>query len=76
MTIDEMLKKYGTQSEAARAFGVTRAYVSRWVKAGEIPEKFRLRVLTQEAIDTLSSGEQNRSTARLLRKMRAGLRPL
>jgi hypothetical protein len=74
MTIDEMLKKYGSQAEAARAFGVTRAFVNRWVKAGEVPEKYRLRELHREVMVELENGEQNRSTARLLRKMRAGLR--
>ena len=75
MTSDEMLKKFGSQAEAARAFGVTRAYVSRWVQKGEIPEKYRLRELHREVIVELEQGEQNRSTSRLLRKMRAGLRP-
>jgi transcriptional regulator with XRE-family HTH domain len=75
MTIDELLKKYRNQSEIARHFGVTRAYVSKWVKAGHVPEKYALRELAGEVVQELESGEQNRSTIRLIHKIRAGLRP-
>lgn len=75
MTIDELLKKYGNQSEIARHFGVTRAYVSKWVKAGKVPERFALRELAGEVVQELEAGDQNRSTIRLIHKIRAGLRP-
>lgn len=75
MDIDELIKKYGNQSEVARHFGVTRAYVSRWVKSGKVPERFALRELAGEVVQELESGEQNRSTQRLIRKIKDGLRP-
>jgi transcriptional regulator with XRE-family HTH domain len=74
MDIDELIKKYGNQSEVARRFGVTRAYVSKWVKAGRIPERYALRELAGEVVQELESGEQNRSTQRLIRKIKDGLR--
>lgn len=37
MDIKTLLKVYGTASEIARAFGVSRQAVAKWVAAGEIP---------------------------------------
>ena len=37
MTIKQLLARYGSQAEVARAFGVTRVSVHLWVKAGVIP---------------------------------------
>jgi DNA invertase Pin-like site-specific DNA recombinase len=37
MDIKKLLKIYGTASEIARAFGVSRQAVAKWVAAGEIP---------------------------------------
>lgn len=76
MDIDDLIKKYGNQSEVARRFGVTRAYVSRWVKNGRIPERYALRELAGEVVQELEAGEQNRSTQRLIRKIKNGLRPI
>jgi predicted transcriptional regulator len=77
MDINQLLAKYNNnQSEIARRFGVTRAYVSRWVKEGRVPERFALRELTQEVVEELQAGEQNRSTQRLIRKIKSGLRPM
>ncbi len=75
MDINQLIEKHGNQSAVARHFGVTRQFVSRWVKNGVVPEKYALRELHREVITELEAGEQNRSTSRLLRKMRAGLRP-
>lgn len=75
MDINQLIEKHGNQSAVARHFGVTRQFVSRWVKNGRVPEKYAMRELHREVITELEAGEQNRSTSRLLRKMRAGLRP-
>jgi len=75
MDINQLIEKHGNQSAVARHFGVTRQFVSRWVKNGVVPEKYVMRELHREVITELEAGEQNRSTSRLLRKMRAGLRP-
>jgi len=75
MDINQLIEKHGNQSAVARHFGVTRQYVSRWVQNQKVPEKYALRELHREVITELEAGEQNRSTSRLLRKMRAGLRP-
>lgn len=75
MDINQLIEKHGNQSAVARHFGVTRQYVSRWVQNQKVPEKYALRELHREVIVELEAGEQNRSTSRLLRKMRAGLRP-
>jgi DNA-binding transcriptional regulator YdaS (Cro superfamily) len=37
MDIQKLLKRYGSQSAMAEAFGVTKGAVSQWVKAGAIP---------------------------------------
>jgi DNA-binding transcriptional regulator YdaS (Cro superfamily) len=37
MDIQKLLKRYGSQSAMADAFGVTKGAVSQWVKAGAIP---------------------------------------
>jgi len=39
MDIHKLINKYGSQAATARAFGVTRAAVQQWVKAGEIPQQ-------------------------------------
>lgn len=75
MDIDQLIKKYGNQSAVARRFGVTRAYVSKWVKSGRVPERYALRELAGEVVAELQEGEQSRSTQRLIRKIKAGLRP-
>lgn len=75
MDIDQLIKKYGNQSAVARRFGVTRAYVSRWVKSGRVPERYALRELAGEVVEELQEGEQSRSMQRLIRKIKAGLRP-
>lgn len=75
MDIDQLIKKYGNQSAVARRFGVTRAYVSRWVKSGRVPERYALRELAGEVVEELQEGEQSRSMQRLIRKIEAGLRP-
>jgi DNA-binding transcriptional regulator YdaS (Cro superfamily) len=41
MDIQKLLKRYGSQSAMADAFGVTKGAVSQWVKAGKIPEARR-----------------------------------
>jgi transcriptional regulator with XRE-family HTH domain len=75
MDIDQLIKKYGNQSAVARRFGVTRAYVSRWVKSGRVPERYALRELAGEVVEELQESEQSRSMQRLIRKIKAGLRP-
>jgi transcriptional regulator with XRE-family HTH domain len=75
MDIDQLIKKYGNQSAVARRFGVTRAYVSRWVKNGRVPERYALRELAGEVVEELQESEQSRSMVRLIRKIKAGLRP-
>ena len=39
MTPNQLLKKYGTQTAVAKAFGVSRIAVHKWVKAGAIPRQ-------------------------------------
>jgi DNA invertase Pin-like site-specific DNA recombinase len=39
MTPAQLLKKYGTQTAVAKAFGVSRIAVHKWVKAGAIPRQ-------------------------------------
>lgn len=76
MLLSELIEKYGSQSAVARKFGVTRGYVSAWAKkGGVVPEKYRLRELAGEVVQELESGEQSASTRRLIRKVKAGLRP-
>jgi transcriptional regulator with XRE-family HTH domain len=75
MQMSELLERYGNQSAIARRFGVTRAYVSKWAKTGLVPEKYRLRELAGEVVQELEAGAQNASTRRLIRKVKAGLRP-
>ena len=75
MQLSELIEKYGSQSAVARRFGVGRAYVSAWAKNGIVPEKYRLRELAGEVVQELESGEQSASTRRLIRKVKAGLRP-
>jgi hypothetical protein len=43
MDIQDLIEKHGNQSGLAKHFGVTRQYVSKWVAAGKIPEKYLLR---------------------------------
>jgi predicted transcriptional regulator len=38
MNIKSLVKQYGSQQAVARAFGVTEAAVSQWVKAGAMPK--------------------------------------
>ena len=38
MQIETLIKQFGNQSRIAEHFGVSRAAVSQWVKAGEIPQ--------------------------------------
>lgn len=37
MDIKELLKIFGSASEMARQFGVSRQAVSKWIAAGELP---------------------------------------
>jgi predicted transcriptional regulator len=37
MTPKQLVKHYGSQVKAAKALGVSRAAVQKWVKAGRIP---------------------------------------
>jgi len=37
MKPQQLIKRYGSQYAVARAFGVTRAAVQQWVKAGQLP---------------------------------------
>lgn len=37
MDIQNLIKRYGSQTAVAKAFGVTKGAVSQWVKAGAIP---------------------------------------
>jgi len=37
MKPQQLIKRYGSQYAVAKAFGVTRAAVQQWVKAGAIP---------------------------------------
>ena len=39
MTPNQLVKKYGSQTAVARAFGVSRIAVHKWVKAGAIPQQ-------------------------------------
>ena len=39
MTPNQLVKKYGTQTAVAKAFGVSRIAVHKWVKAGAIPQQ-------------------------------------
>ena len=75
MDIQDLIEKHGNQSGLAKHFNVTRQYVSKWVAAGKIPEKYLLRELHREVIAELEDGEPSRSTQRLIRKIKAGLRP-
>jgi transcriptional regulator with XRE-family HTH domain len=75
MQLSELLAKYGSQSAIARRFGITPTNVSRWAKTGVVPERYALRELAGEVVQELESGEQSASTRRLIRKVKAGLRP-
>jgi len=37
MNPQELVRKYGSQTAVARAFGVTRSAVQQWVKAAQVP---------------------------------------
>jgi len=37
MDIKTLLKKYGTATAIAKAFGVSRQAVSRWIQTGKVP---------------------------------------
>jgi len=37
MDIKTLLKKYGTATAIAKAFGVSRQAVSRWIQNGKVP---------------------------------------
>jgi DNA invertase Pin-like site-specific DNA recombinase len=37
MDINKLLKKFGSQSALAKAFGVSRQAVAKWMAAGELP---------------------------------------
>jgi len=37
MDINKLLKKFGSASALARAFGVSRQAVAKWMAAGELP---------------------------------------
>jgi len=37
MKPQQLIKQYGSQYAVAKAFGVTRAAVQQWVKAGAVP---------------------------------------
>ena len=39
MTPNQLVKKYGSQTAVAKAFGVSRIAVHKWVKAGAIPQQ-------------------------------------
>jgi predicted transcriptional regulator len=41
MKPQQLIKQYGSQYAVAKAFGVTRAAVQQWVKAGKVPEARR-----------------------------------
>jgi len=41
MKPQQLIKQYGSQYAVARAFGVTRAAVQQWVKAGKVPDARR-----------------------------------
>lgn len=75
MDVQQLIEKYGNQSAVARRFGVTRAYVSRWVKNNRVPERYALRELAGEVVAELEEIEPSKSTQRLIRKIKAGLRP-
>jgi transcriptional regulator with XRE-family HTH domain len=74
MDIQKLISKYGSQQALAQAFGVSKGAVSQWVKAGKVPEKYALRELASDVVEDLEAGEQNRSTLRLIRKIKNGLR--
>ena len=38
MKPQQLIKRYGSQYAVAKAFGVTRAAVQQWVKAGKVPD--------------------------------------
>ena len=38
MNIYELVKKAGSQSELAKAFGVTRMAVTHWMRDGKLPQ--------------------------------------
>jgi predicted transcriptional regulator len=38
MDIHKLIKRYGSQTAVAQAFGVTKGAVSHWVKAGKVPD--------------------------------------
>ena len=44
MTIKDLMAELGGQAAVARRLGVTRAAVSQWVAADEVPEARRLGV--------------------------------
>lgn len=37
MDIKTLLKEFGSQMAIAKAFGVSRQAVNKWIKAGEVP---------------------------------------
>ena len=39
MTPHQLVKRYGSQTAVAKAFGVSRIAVHKWVKAGAIPQQ-------------------------------------
>ena len=39
MTPNQLVKRYGSQTAVAKAFGVSRIAVHKWVKAGAIPQQ-------------------------------------
>ena len=51
MNPSQLLKKYGSQTEIAKAFGYTRAAVALWCKAKKIPKR------AQKLIELASGGE-------------------
>jgi len=49
MKAQQLIDRYGSQSAAARALGVGRAAVNKWVKKGVVPEltAYKLQVVTK-----------------------------
>ena len=52
MTPRQIIDHYGTQSNAAKALGITRAIVSYWLKQNKVPPKTQawIQVKTNNAL--------------------------
>ena len=52
MDINKLVKKFGTASALARAFGVSRQAVAKWIAAGELPplRVYQARELLRKAL--------------------------